>query len=629
MPRISAAIANTEPVAQKNANDPMCYPEESPTIDHKCPVCDQVCTKHEFAKKGKATVGSHIHACLAGAQQDTAQQRAEDDYEPRKCDWDSCQKADHLFSDRPTFVAHARTHLTSFYKRPSRNYPIRHCRWLLENGKMCMGVDENDWEKHFGRVHHINIRETVQVHYCVICAQWHVDEPGDGSLWEHHCYHHYDSIYEPFSKRVPGEVDLTPVGVQFTAPLENSVEYAHGTGFDGKHPEFHGHVVQGVALDPMFCPWCIFDDTLPIEARMRQWLETWAFQAHVQTHDELILDNAENLCPVPSCGTHTFSRFDLMAHLVAFHRVPLCGARSLLTVRRLRLPTLIQVPIPSATGDDTDSAPPVKTLAVAAAKPTPHQAGKARLKKERAAAAAASDPAVAGHCYGCSQQYDNIGKHLESSRCRARNEYQLVINGVRLGGHLKWSLEDHDVPGLGRSSVKTHYCGGKCRKQYHDILQHKDDVDCLPTHFRIKLPGQGRKWGLKLNINDWIAEQNSGKSYGAGSKRSRSPPPEDLDDRGEGSSTGKKPRHASGSTGAFLCTACYNPFPDVDSLGSHFGSLGANSECSGRLFRERAQATERLGFRWGPMIRWATWHRNPDRVAADGEDPPMGRPFHY
>lgn len=83
---------------------------------------------------------------------------------------------------------------------------------------------------------------------------------------------HFIELFSRFSTRDKGEVDRTPVGVEFMAAVDNAIEYANGSGFDGALPEFHGEIVNRVCLSPMFCPWCVFDESLPIEQRMFQYV---------------------------------------------------------------------------------------------------------------------------------------------------------------------------------------------------------------------------------------------------------------------------------------------------------------------------------------------------------------------
>lgn len=95
------------------------------------------------------------------------------------------------------------------------------------------------------------------------------DEDGDSSVFRNHAHEHYEDLFGLFSDRAGDDVDLTPVGITRIQD-DNVIEYNHGSGFDGKQPEFHGHLEAGVALAPMFCPWCVFDEDLALERRMLQ-----------------------------------------------------------------------------------------------------------------------------------------------------------------------------------------------------------------------------------------------------------------------------------------------------------------------------------------------------------------------
>ncbi|KAJ7430543.1 hypothetical protein B0H11DRAFT_2135202 [Mycena galericulata] len=605
-----------------------CYPGESPTAKNKCPVCGHDCDPKSFS--GTVTVGSHIHTCLVQAQQESAQAYVEASFKPQHCQWEGCKHKDKMFETRTDFVKHFRTHIVSFSRPPTAKYPERVCRYLLDNGEMCGDV-EADHYQHFGQVHGINIREKVEVHYCVTCPEWHIDELGDGLHWEGHCWDHFYELYEKFATRVDGEVDLTPIGVEFTAAIDNCVDFKPGTGFAGAHPEFHGLSARGVASIPMQCPWCVFNDFLHITQRMEQFLTPWTFQKHLQLHDGLIEDNDENLCPVPHCGTHKFSRFDLMTHIVAFHRLPLCGATNHTTVRRLRLPVLVTAaPLPTVDlahlhndDDEMDVDPaPVKSVAVTKGKQTERQILQANIKKARKAQAAV---AVVGYCHGCKARYLDVGKHITSSeRCRAKNAYEEYVDNRRDGLRRSWPLEDAPKAGGGRAKNATHFCH-TCRRQFVDIRTHKDDPACNPTEFSIRIPGPGRKWGPKLLISSWIIEQDAAAAADKGEGSSKRGPSEgsDNEDREEGSSTGprtKKPKTVPAqhppADANFVCCGCDARFGDVEALRLHFTGLRQNSKCRAKQFRERLPNST-VGRRFGPTITWDAWLDNPQLLVMD------------
>ncbi|KAJ7474523.1 hypothetical protein B0H11DRAFT_2035750 [Mycena galericulata] len=508
-----------------------CYPGESPTVAEKCPVCGTDCSPAAFRGSGSQTVGSHIHSCLLKAQQEKTQQYLEAMYKPRGCDWDGCVVPDdHTFATRDEFVSHMQDHVATLSLPPSRNHPTRECRMRIGEDLCLEDSDSVDsWEKHYGQVHCINIRSKVQVHYCAICPEWHVDELGDGLAWEAHLWGHWDTCFGPFSKRVQGDVDLTPIDVQFTAGPEPAVDFANGSGFGGKHPEFHGDVHHGVADHPMHCPWCVYDTSKCIERQMKQFISNGEFFRHLQSHSSDIDDSDEHQCPVPSCGTRSFSAFDFKTHLVAFHRVPVCGSFNVVNVRRLRLPTVpAPAPVPAVPVDLThltDVDPPAAESNLTSLQ----QTAKA-YKKQREQSA---KTAQRGHCYGCSCKYADIGKHIQTTKCRAKNEYQRMEGNNRVGPvKLKWQLTADAVAAepLG-AERRLHKCAGQCRLQFVDIRTHMNDAICQPTHFHIIDPndnkGTGknrvRNFGPRVNIADWVAEQVKKASEPGPSKRPRSP----------------------------------------------------------------------------------------------------------
>ncbi|KAJ7229884.1 hypothetical protein GGX14DRAFT_344441, partial [Mycena pura] len=391
----------------------LCYPGESPTKDEQCPVCNKPC------RRGDKYVGEHIHSCLLAAQENTAQKYLEENFTPLLCQWTLCKSKDKLFSTRQAFVKHAEAHkvwMTGYSDR----HPDRRCQWPLDDGELCLedGQGMDSWERHFAQVHGINLHERVEGNYCIICAEWNVDELGDGLVWEDHQMRHFTELFSRFNQRHQGEVDRTPVGVEFMAAVDNAVEYETGSGFGGALPEFHGEVVNRVCLSPLYCPWCVFDESLPIEQRMFQFVRSDRLARHVQKHmdevDEQLEESTPLLCPVPSCGTHDFERVEFMTHMISFHRIPLCGTFRVASVRRLKLP-------PQDLGDSDAE--------VAAAAPP------SRKRKHKAATA------TAGFCLKCSSHYDNIGRHLSGTNCRIRNEYNaLDDNGQRIKAVLKWEL---------------------------------------------------------------------------------------------------------------------------------------------------------------------------------------------
>ncbi|KAJ7199694.1 hypothetical protein GGX14DRAFT_572725 [Mycena pura] len=226
----------------------LCYPGESPTKEERCPVCNQDC------RRGIKYVGEHIHCCLSEAQENTARDYLEENFTPLLCQWTLCKSKDKLFSSRKAFVKHAETHKNWMTSLSARN-PDRRCQWL-DGGELYLEDEHGmeSWERHFTQVHGTNLHEHVQVNYYTVCGEWDVNEVGDSLVWEDHQMCHFTELFSRFSQHHQGEVDLTPVGVEFMAAVDNAVEYENGSGFDGALPEFHGEVVNRVCLAPMYCP---------------------------------------------------------------------------------------------------------------------------------------------------------------------------------------------------------------------------------------------------------------------------------------------------------------------------------------------------------------------------------------
>ncbi|KAJ7746494.1 hypothetical protein DFH07DRAFT_832797 [Mycena maculata] len=416
-----------------------CYQGESPTQDEKCPVCSADCRPNAFKYSGSQTIGSHIHACLLRAQQEKVQEYVETNYIPTTCPWHRC-KVQQVFQTRPEFVEHFRKHRDSFGLLATRKHKTRSCQVMIGD-ELCLEEDNDDWDRHFAQVHSINILEKVEVHYCAKCPEWLVDELGDGLAWDGHLWDHWEEDYGRFNERVTEEVDLTP-DVEFSAAVDNLVSFAVGSGFSRTRPEFHGLVRHGVAEVPMHCPWCVYQAER-IRIRMHEFLTVESFFRHIRQHLDEMSDEETQQCPVPHCGVHEFTGFELKTHMVAFHRIPLFGSKNTVKVRTLKLPPIpVPEPFPAATIEmDVDvPAPPTAAAPIADTNLTQHQAATKVYKEQRAAASA---EAVWGHCYGCSCPYKNIGAHINTTKCRSKNQYQLIVEGKRTGvKKLAWDLSD-------------------------------------------------------------------------------------------------------------------------------------------------------------------------------------------
>ena len=97
-----------------------------------------------------------------------------------------------------------------------------------------------------------------------------VDLIGNGDEWHAHCTEHYGRLFAPFSERPNVEVEAEPTGLVFYPDIDNCVEYQHGSSIGSLFPEYHGHVENGIAFFPMFCPWCVHNSEIPLQGRMTQ-----------------------------------------------------------------------------------------------------------------------------------------------------------------------------------------------------------------------------------------------------------------------------------------------------------------------------------------------------------------------
>ncbi|KAF8207279.1 hypothetical protein K438DRAFT_431447 [Mycena galopus ATCC 62051] len=526
----------------------LCYPGECPTQDEKCPVCSIDCRRGSFNKKS-GSVGEHIHKCFVEAQSKKAQEQADTAYIPRCCQWAGCEHAEShtMFQTRAEFVTHLQYHL---------EHVDACCEWKV-NGEECSedwDDTDGDWDRHFAEAHSINASLEIEVQYCNICPEWHVDDLGHGLKWQSHLWDHYKVLFKRFESRADGEVDRVPIDVEFSPPCDNTVSYDNGSGFDGQLPEFHGHVVDRIPLVPMHCPFCIFDTSLDIQARMKQWTRNDNYYNHLQIHDQDV-DEDKNICPVPSCGKHEYSRFDLETHLIAFHRVPLYSTKQNSILRRLNLPPPPSDPDapavdPAHLHDDMDvdepGPEPVLPPTIKLTKATQRKIMSRQRREQRESDAS---NAVKGWCYGCSRSKADIGKHLTSSgKCGKKNQYSLMKGKEKVGGKLAWSMTaSRDTTSRSRKGKAdaNHRCE-MCRNQVVDILVHVKECTSPvpPTHFhimtRVSLGGNKyqRKNGPRLSIKEWSKQQPvvqpvEAQPVASSSKRRRSQNSSDEDDDSE------------------------------------------------------------------------------------------------
>ncbi|KAJ7656859.1 hypothetical protein DFH06DRAFT_1132083 [Mycena polygramma] len=569
-----------------------CYPGESPTVDGRCQTCNKLSSEYSVP------LGEHVHDCYArdlrAQVQATAEQEFRDD--PVSCEWFECTH--HTpFKNRDKFIAHMQRHFDS---------PATHgmCAWWMpEIDDVCRENDCSDLRKHFAEDHDLNLRASVQVEYCDLCAQWFVDEAGDGRLWEEHSWGHFDEIASPYVIRPDGDVDLKPFGVVF---VDGCVEFDHGTGFEGRQPELHGHIQYGVAMAPLLCPWCVFDTGIEMEERMIQWIKVSHFKKHLESHMLDFPVDGKTMCPVPSCGRQLFTEFELGTHIVAFHRLPLYGSTHHSVVRRLRLPsapsapaaapfdlthisdfneTRVETPLPLPFGSSSDA-------------PLPALLQLSPMRKGHKRARDSDGPKqgkISGFCLGCRHYKGDIFDHLlnvpPGSKCRERSSYEEAPQNQRTKIAIAYTLPEGVDPAAPSNKSKygrDHRCVA-CDTGFFDIRTHFEDANCtcLKTKFRIRDPGEkADTFGPIFQYEEWLPTALPLDVAGFLLK-SKAPPKPTKD-------TPKNER----------CAGCQVEFVDV--LG-HFRSFKktTNEECRKRRFSQRA------GVGWGPVIEWATWVENP------------------
>lgn len=95
-----------------------------------------------------------------------------------------------------------------------------------------------------------------------------MDDVGDGSEWADHCGEHFKERFSPFKAR-NADLVITPIGIA-VIESEGRVEFELGSGFDDAQPELHEDREDSLIISPAFCPWCVYDDALPMKRRMRQ-----------------------------------------------------------------------------------------------------------------------------------------------------------------------------------------------------------------------------------------------------------------------------------------------------------------------------------------------------------------------
>ncbi|PBK58275.1 hypothetical protein ARMSODRAFT_983988 [Armillaria solidipes] len=123
--------------------------------------------------------------------------------------------------------------------------------------------------------HGLNTCVTIAVDHCTQCGLWFEDEVRDQSAWEDHCVYYYNDQFFSFHECVEGNINLQLHGVGIH---DNIVMFNLSNGLGGSHLELYGYIEQNVAAIPLYCPYCIFDETGTIKK-----------DASVFTQDTLIM----------------------------------------------------------------------------------------------------------------------------------------------------------------------------------------------------------------------------------------------------------------------------------------------------------------------------------------------------
>ncbi|KAH7874256.1 uncharacterized protein C8R40DRAFT_1195537 [Lentinula edodes] len=352
------------------------YPGERPDEENRCPHCSQ-----ELFTMSSTKPGEHVHLCTRRILSEKATAQIQANFSSQECKYGKCLEQ---FDQRSEFISHLMTHI-KFARKKSN-----HCKWQIAPGVSCGAEDIKDWREHFAEIHGINLDQCIFTEYCTICGVWLYDILGDRQVFSNHHLAHYQDLFDSFSSRPPegASVSLSPIGIIET---EKYIEYTPGSGFDGELPEFHGNFSDGIALVPAFCPSCVFDEKLPMYMRMHQFSNVFHFMEHFNNIHRPLFTESENLCPVPSCGHHRFTKQELVIHFIKFHRKHY-------KVKRLLLPS-----------------PDMEVVKY-----------KRRKKSE------------GFWCIGCSSEVNDINKHLQrpqnsekARECARIGKYSVIANGER------------------------------------------------------------------------------------------------------------------------------------------------------------------------------------------------------
>ncbi|KAI0038146.1 hypothetical protein FA95DRAFT_1286163 [Auriscalpium vulgare] len=457
-----------------------CYPNEAPDADGNCPVCLVPCIATKL-NRSSGGIAAHIHACVQRREQEQALTVLASQYKPRTCAWVSCPQRSTVWDTRECFNEHVQKHVQALRAKPRPGGTHLSCKWALPGGAQCGENDCDHWLTHFAEVHALNVRDKVVVNYCFMCGLRFTDYIGDGAAWLEHCETHFESEFvEPYLDAKPIK---DPIGIVVYGAPTNAIEYAHGSGFDGKQPEYHGDIRSGLVLAPPLCAFCVHNESLAMDVRMKQWDAYDTFGRHVVTQHAERIDH-DQPCPVPSCGSHIFTPHELLDHMIRHHRMPMCGSTKHVGARRLRLP-----PAPDAE--------------------TKKQPDKKRKRMQ--------ENMVRGRCCGCNQTRNDVESHITNAdpegRCRKVGAYWVVVGDEKVDSRtaprIKWTPPDDE---LSLSSTtkgdRKHLCRG-CGLQFRDIRDHlKEGEPCNgKTIFRIRdtINFKAKDFGPEADFFDWIA----------------------------------------------------------------------------------------------------------------------------
>ncbi|KAH8107672.1 hypothetical protein BXZ70DRAFT_912040 [Cristinia sonorae] len=484
VPYPNAIIVNTINAALRLPRNPAppCFPGEPPTLQGKCPVCriDVITDRSAVGNRG---AGNHIHSCISKECARVALVIAESDYVPQKCRMVGCKKRSEDYKTRADFTAHIRVHIQALSSTVRKDSV---CRWEVGStgsGIICGQDGEDDWYAHFARVHEFNPRATLTIHYCLHCGKRFVDWSGHDDAWEIHCERHYIALFQQWEQR-----DSQSLMKSTTGPViahTNTVEYKSGSGFDGEMPEFHGHVESMIAIHPMYCPFCVYDESKPWKSRMTQFTIADSFVRHLR--DEHRKDIGSQLCPVPACGPTTLTFEELMTHLITVHRLPMYGYCRASSVERLKLP-------PTTTDIPSTKGPTLEELRVA----------KRRQRKANK---------VKGWCYGCYRPlqdiFDHLAKKSPDSKCGKQACYSLFdSDDKRIEDKLTYTKEFNDRPATKKSRSENHHFCMVCEQYYSDIRLHVEFDSCPCRTFKIRDPETKSMSGV-LNVRAWLQNQSA------------------------------------------------------------------------------------------------------------------------